>query len=137
MTASSRTFAWATCLALLGAAPGFGQALPPIKTADYDQRGAFRVNGNQLIPMYETDISVRKEILTINPFFFSIIIRAAKAEDVYAARTPESNMASQRQRGCSQNGLSQVNWLSCTICSYPPQALLTNTSNCPRSSLTR
>src|SRR5689334_15148742 len=27
--------------------------------------GAFRVNGNQLIPMYETDISVRKEILTI------------------------------------------------------------------------
>jgi len=26
--------------------------------------GAFRVNGNQLIPMYETDISVRKEILT-------------------------------------------------------------------------
>lgn len=27
--------------------------------------GAFRANGNQLIPMYETDISVRKEILTI------------------------------------------------------------------------
>src|SRR5450755_3593936 len=27
--------------------------------------GAFRVNGNQLIPMYETDISVKKEILTI------------------------------------------------------------------------
>lgn len=27
--------------------------------------GAFRVNGNQLIPMYETDISVQKEILTI------------------------------------------------------------------------
>jgi YARHG domain len=27
--------------------------------------GVFRTNGNQLIPMYETDISVRKEILTI------------------------------------------------------------------------
>ena len=27
--------------------------------------GTFRVNGNQLIPMYETDISVQKEILTI------------------------------------------------------------------------
>lgn len=28
--------------------------------------GAFRAAGNQLIPMYETDISVKKEILTIN-----------------------------------------------------------------------
>ncbi|MBS1602577.1 MAG: YARHG domain-containing protein [Bacteroidetes bacterium] len=28
--------------------------------------GAFRVNGNQLIPMYETDITVKKEILTIH-----------------------------------------------------------------------
>lgn len=28
--------------------------------------GAFRVNGNQLIPMYETDVSVQKEILTIH-----------------------------------------------------------------------
>lgn len=27
--------------------------------------GAFRANGNQLIPMYETDVSVQKEILTI------------------------------------------------------------------------
>lgn len=27
--------------------------------------GCFKVNGNQLIPMYETDISVQKEILTI------------------------------------------------------------------------
>lgn len=27
--------------------------------------GVFRVNGNQLIPMYETDISVQKEVLTI------------------------------------------------------------------------
>lgn len=28
--------------------------------------GAFRASGNQLIPMYETDISVKKEILTIH-----------------------------------------------------------------------
>src|SRR5882724_4310365 len=28
--------------------------------------GAFRASGNQLIPMYETDISVRKEILSIH-----------------------------------------------------------------------
>jgi hypothetical protein len=28
--------------------------------------GAFRAAGNQLIPMYETDISVKKEILTIH-----------------------------------------------------------------------
>ncbi|MCS3799925.1 YARHG domain-containing protein [Niastella sp. OAS944] len=32
----------------------------------YSNDGAFRTSGNQLIPMYETDISVKKEILTIN-----------------------------------------------------------------------
>ncbi|OQP45117.1 hypothetical protein A4D02_34465 [Niastella koreensis] len=32
----------------------------------YSNDGAFRSAGNQLIPMYETDISVKKEILTIN-----------------------------------------------------------------------
>jgi hypothetical protein len=32
----------------------------------YSNDGAFRIAGNQLIPMYETDISVKKEILTIN-----------------------------------------------------------------------
>jgi YARHG domain len=31
----------------------------------YANDGSFRVEGNQLIPMYETDISVKKEILTI------------------------------------------------------------------------
>jgi len=31
----------------------------------YANDGAFRVNGNQLIPMYETDIAVKKEILSI------------------------------------------------------------------------
>jgi hypothetical protein len=37
-------------LALLGTTPVFGQrqaALPSIKTVDYDQRGAFRVNGKR------------------------------------------------------------------------------------------
>ncbi|NML21977.1 YARHG domain-containing protein [Pseudoflavitalea sp. G-6-1-2] len=31
----------------------------------FSNDGAYRVNGNQLIPVYETDISVKKEILTI------------------------------------------------------------------------
>lgn len=35
-------------------------------TACYSNDGAFRAAGNQLIPIYETDISVKKEILTIN-----------------------------------------------------------------------
>jgi hypothetical protein len=34
-------------------------------TVSYSNDGAFRAAGNQLIPMYETDISVKKEILTI------------------------------------------------------------------------
>ena len=33
--------------------------------SSYANDGSFRVDGNQLIPMYETDISVKKEILTI------------------------------------------------------------------------
>jgi hypothetical protein len=40
--------------------------------------GAFRVNGNQLIPMYETQVSVKKEILQIRR------LNASQAEvDVY------------------------------------------------------
>lgn len=35
-------------------------------TASWSNDGAFKAAGNQLIPMYETDISVKKEILTIN-----------------------------------------------------------------------
>jgi hypothetical protein len=35
-------------------------------SVSYSNDGAFRAAGNQLIPMYETDISVKKEILTIN-----------------------------------------------------------------------
>src|SRR5438105_2602650 len=34
-------------------------------TVCYPNDGAFRAAGNQLIPMYETDVSVKKEILTI------------------------------------------------------------------------
>src|SRR6185503_4910432 len=47
----------------------------------------------------------QNEMFTISPLFFFVIRRAAKADDVYAARTPASNMASQRQKGCSQKGL--------------------------------
>lgn len=39
--------------------------LLPISFLTRANDGAFKVNGNQLIPMYETDISVKKEILTI------------------------------------------------------------------------
>jgi hypothetical protein len=35
-------------------------------SAVYANDGAFRAAGNQLIPMYETDIAVKKEVLTIN-----------------------------------------------------------------------
>jgi hypothetical protein len=34
--------------------------------AGYSNDGAFRSSGNQLIPMYETDISVKREVLSIN-----------------------------------------------------------------------
>src|SRR5258706_6534744 len=47
----------------------------------------------------------QNEIFTIKPLFFFVISRAANADEVYAARTPASNIASQRQKGCSQNGL--------------------------------
>jgi hypothetical protein len=36
-----------------------------ITSAGFANDGVFKANGNHLIPMYETDISVRKEILTI------------------------------------------------------------------------
>jgi YARHG domain-containing protein len=35
-------------------------------TASWSNDGSFKAAGNHLIPMYETDISVKKEILTIN-----------------------------------------------------------------------
>src|SRR5689334_19982274 len=45
-TTMLRIFELTTCLALLAAVPVFGQnPLPPVKTVDYDERGAFRVNG--------------------------------------------------------------------------------------------
>ena len=54
MAAELRRFAWTTYLTLLGTAPVFGQpqaALPPIRTVDYDQRGAFCVNGKPFFPI--------------------------------------------------------------------------------------
>jgi hypothetical protein len=52
MAARLPTFAWITFLAFLG--PALGQpstALPPIESVDYDQRGAFRVNGKPFFPI--------------------------------------------------------------------------------------
>src|SRR6266487_2581930 len=48
--------------------------------------------------------AAQNEIFTIKHLFCSTIILAAKAPATYAARTPPWNMASQRQRGCDQNG---------------------------------
>ena len=45
------------------------------------------------------------------------IARAASWLATQVARTPAVNMASQRKRGCSQNGLAQVNSPSSFICS--------------------
>ena len=49
--------------------------------------GAFRVRGNQLIPMYETDISVKKEILSIR----RINKRQAEVDVYYEFFNPKEN----------------------------------------------
>ncbi len=49
--------------------------------------GSFRVRGNQLIPMYETDISVKKEILTIR----RINSRQAEVDVYYEFFNPKEN----------------------------------------------
>jgi hypothetical protein len=54
MNCISKTVRWFAILPLVA-----------ISVFGYANDGAFRVNGNQLIPMYETDISVKKEVLSI------------------------------------------------------------------------
>lgn len=49
--------------------------------------GSFRVSGNQLIPMYETDISVNKEILTIR----RINARQAEVNVYYEFNNPKES----------------------------------------------
>src|SRR5215208_415379 len=57
--------------------------------------------------------AAQKDIFTIRPFLCAVITLAARALATYAARTPPWNIASQRQKGCAQKGLSQVNSPPC------------------------
>jgi hypothetical protein len=83
MAAHLRTFAWTTCLALLGAAPVFGQpvtALPRIKTVEYDQRGAFRLNGKPFFPILLYDAPMDDQTLReLRAFGFNVLVGDAKS----------------------------------------------------------
>src|SRR5271167_3922604 len=83
MAVGLRTFAWTTYLAFLGTAPIFGQppaALPPIKTVDYDQRGAFRVNGKPFFPIGLYDAPLDDQTLReLRDFGFNVLASAAKS----------------------------------------------------------
>lgn len=83
MAAGLRNFAWITCLAILGAAPALGQpqtALPPIETVDYDQRGAFRINGKPFFPIALYDAPLDDRTLSeLRDFGFNVLACDAKA----------------------------------------------------------
>ena len=70
-------------LALLSAAPAIGQplaALPPIKTVDYDPRGAFRVNGKPFFPIVLYDAPLDAETLReLHDFGFNVLTCDAKS----------------------------------------------------------
>ena len=79
-----RSFACATtCLALLGYASAFGQpqtTLPPIETVDYDQRGAFRVNGKPFFPIVIYDAPLDDQALReLRDFGFNVLACDAKS----------------------------------------------------------
>jgi hypothetical protein len=83
-TIDLRSFTWTTtCLALLGNASVFGQpptALPPIETADYDQRGAFRVNGKPFFPIALYDAPLDDQTLReVRDFGFNVLASDAKS----------------------------------------------------------
>src|SRR5262245_12965290 len=83
MAAGPRNFAWTTYLALLCAASSFGQSqtgLPPIKTADYDQRGTFRVNGKPFFPiaLYDAPLDDRT-LRELRDFGFNVLACDAKS----------------------------------------------------------
>jgi hypothetical protein len=87
---ASRSFAWTTYLTLLGAAPVFGQpqtALPPIKTVDYDQRGAFRVNGKPFFPiaLYDAPLDDRT-LRELRDFGFNVLACDAKSSAAFPAK---------------------------------------------------
>lgn len=81
MAASLPRFAWTTYLALFGAASVFGQTmLPAIKTVDYDQRGAFRVNGKLFFPIALYDAPLDDQTLReLRDFGFNVLACDAKA----------------------------------------------------------
>ena len=72
-----------TYLALLSTAPVFGQAqgaLPPIKAVDYDQKGAFRVNGKPFFPIALYDAPLDDETLReLRDFGFNVLACDAKS----------------------------------------------------------
>src|SRR5690348_4419339 len=90
MAVRLRSFAWTTCLALLGIAPVFGQprtALPPIKTVGYDQRGAFRVNGKPFFPIALYDAPMDDQTLReLRDFGFNVLACDAKSCAALPAR---------------------------------------------------
>src|SRR5262245_42417822 len=83
MAVGLRSFAWTTYLAVLGSAPVFGQpptGVPPIKTVDYDQRGAFRVNGKPFFPIALYDAPLDDQTLReLREFGFNVLACDARA----------------------------------------------------------
>ena len=83
MAAGLRTLAWTTGLALLVTGPALRQqetALAPIKTVDYDERGAFRVNGKPFFPIVLYDALMDDQTLReLRDFGFNVLVCDAKA----------------------------------------------------------
>ena len=83
MAAGLRTLAWTTGLALLGTGPVLRQqetAVVPIKTVDYDERGAFRVNGKPFFPIVLYDAPTDDRTLReLRDFGFNVLVCDAKA----------------------------------------------------------
>ncbi len=84
MAAGMKCFAaMITALTLLSTAPVFGQAqgaLPPIKAVDYDQNGAFRVNGKPFFPIALYDAPLDDETLReLRDFGFNVLACDAKS----------------------------------------------------------
>lgn len=79
-----------TCLAVVGIALVFGQpqsALPPIKTADYNQRGLFRVNGKPFFPLVLYDAPLDAQTLQeLREFGFNVLTTDAKASPSLPAK---------------------------------------------------
>jgi hypothetical protein len=83
MATGLRSFAWTTYLTLLSTALVFGQpqtALPPIKTVDYDEQGAFRVNGKPFFPIALYDAPLDDQTLReLREFGFNVLACDAKS----------------------------------------------------------